>query len=105
MARFAFQLRLRPDRIEAYEVAHREVWPELLSLLKRVGIEQYSIFRRGVDLFLYLNVADFEQAWREIDASPVNQRWQERMAAMFETPADLQPGERFPMMREVFFLE
>jgi L-rhamnose mutarotase len=105
MARFAFQLRLRSDQIEAYEAAHREVWPELLSLLKQVGIEQYSIFRRGVDLFLYLKVADFAQAWRQIDASPVNQRWQERMAPMFETPADLQPGERFPMMREIFFLE
>ena len=105
MTRFAFQLRLRVDQIQAYEAAHREVWPELLSLLKQVGVEHYSIFRRGVDLFFYMQVPDFERAWNEIDNSPVNQRWQDKMTALFEPPADLQPGERFPMMREIFFLE
>ena len=60
MARFAFQLRLRPDTIEEYEKAHQQVWPELLAKIKEAGISHYSIFRRGVDLFLVLEVADFD---------------------------------------------
>lgn len=105
MERVAFRLRLRPGQIRAYEEAHRRVWPELLQLLKEVGISQYSIFRNGVDLFLYMHVDDFERAWSRLDAHPVNQRWQREMAPLFEPWADLAFGERFPMMKEVFFLE
>ena len=104
MARIAFRLRVRADRIAEYEEAHRHVWPELLSLLKSVGISQYSIFRSGVDLFFYLHVDDFERAWSQIDQSPVNQRWQQEMAPLFEPMGPTAPGERFPMMREVFYL-
>lgn len=105
MARYAFRLRIRPDKIQAYDEAHRQVWPELLQLLKDVGIQHYSIFRRGVHLFLYMQVDDFEQAWDEIDKSPVNRRWQAEMALLFEPLERPGPGERFPMMHEVFYLE
>jgi L-rhamnose mutarotase len=105
MARVAFRLRIRSDRIKDYEEAHRRVWPEMLQLLKRVGITQYSIFRRGVDLFLYMHVEDFERAWSELDNSPVNQRWQQEMKPLFEPLTDLEPGERFAMMHEIFYLE
>lgn len=105
MARFAFRLRVRAERIQAYEEAHRRVWPELLQVLKDAGISQYSIFRSGTDLFFYMHVDDFERAWQEIDRSPVNQRWQQEMAPLFEPLEDLAPDERFRMMREVFYLE
>jgi len=104
MARIAFRLRVRADRIAEYEEAHRHVWPELLSLLKSVGISQYSIFRSGVDLFFYMHVDDFERAWSQIERSPVNQHWQQEMAPLFEPMAAAASGERFPMMREVFYL-
>lgn len=105
MARVAFRLRVRPDRIEEYDEAHKRVWPELLALLKQVGISEYSIFRLGSDLFLYMHVEDFERAWSELDRSPVNLRWQQEMKPLFEPLTDLEPGERFPMMREVFYLK
>ncbi|MHB1744199.1 MAG: hypothetical protein ACYCRE_05440 [Acidobacteriaceae bacterium] len=34
----------------------------------------------------------------------MNTRWQEMMAQYFEPLEPLAPGERFPMMREVFYL-
>jgi len=105
MARVAFRLRVRPECIEAYEEAHRRVWPDLLALLKEVGISQYSIFRSGSDLFLYMHVEDFERAWNTLDQHPVNQRWQQQMKLLFEPLTGLAPGERFPMMREVFYLD
>ena len=105
MARVAFRLRIRSGCIEAYEEAHKRVWPELLQLLKNVGISKYSIFRHGTDLFLYMHVEDFERAWSELEKDGVNQRWQQQMKPLFEPLTDLQPGERFPMMREVFYLE
>jgi L-rhamnose mutarotase len=105
MPRYAFQLRIKPDAIEEYEREHQRVWPELLAKLKQVGISDYSIFRRGQELVLSLRVDDFDKAWDELDRDPVNQRWQQFMSRLFEPVPDLQPGERFAMMKEVFRLE
>lgn len=105
MPRFAFKLRLKPGAEDEYDREHQRVWPELLAKLKAVGISDYSIFRRDEDLILCLRVDDFDKAWDQLDRDPVNQRWQEFMSRLFEPVADLRPGERFAMMKEVFYLE
>ena len=105
MPRYAFKLRIRVDAVEEYDREHTRVWPELLAKLKEVGISDYSVFRRGQDLFLVMRVDDFDRAWDELDRDPVNQRWQEFMGRLFEPVPDLKPGERFAMMKEVFYLE
>ena len=104
LRRYAFMLRLRPGVEEAYEKAHRAVWPEMLELLKSVGIYEYSIFRRDDLLILTLRAADFEKSWSQLDNHPVNLRWQETMALLFAPLEGLRAGERFPMMDEVFYL-
>ncbi len=105
MPRYAFKLRIKSGAIEEYEREHQRVWPELLAKLKDVGISDYSIFRRGQDLVLVLRVDDFEKAWDELDRDPVNQRWQVFMSGLFEPVPDKQEGERFAMLKEVFYLE
>lgn len=105
MPRVAFRLRIRPEAIEGYERDHQRVWPELLVKLKEVGISDYSIFRRGQDLVLVMRVDDFDGAWSALDSDPVNLRWQREMAKYFEPVPDLEPGERFAMMKEVFYME
>jgi L-rhamnose mutarotase len=104
LKRFAFTLRLREGMEAAYDEAHKAVWPEMLSMLIRGGIQDYSIFRRGTLLFLTFMAADFESTWSQFDSDPVNLRWQQAMAPYFAPLQDLQPGERFPMMDEVFYL-
>jgi L-rhamnose mutarotase len=104
LKRYAFILQLREGAAEAYEKAHRDVWPEMLAMLKRGGISEYSIFRRGHLLFLTFRAVDFEATWSQFDNDPVNLRWQEAMAPLFAPNEDLLPGERFPMMKEVFYL-
>ena len=105
MPRYAFKLRIKPEAIEEYEIEHKRVWPELLAKLKAVGISDYSIFRRGQDLTLVLRCDNFDKAWDELDKDPVNQRWQVFMSRLFEPVPDVQPGERFAMLKEVFYLE
>jgi L-rhamnose mutarotase len=106
MERAAFMLRLKPGTADAYDEAHRQVWPEMLALLKSAGISEYSIFRRDELLILSLRVeVDFETAWQKIENDPVNLRWQQAMSTYFQPlDGELQPGERFPMLREVFYL-
>ena len=105
MQRVAFCLRLRPGAENAYDRAHAAVWPEMLALLKRAGISEYSIFRRDRLLILVMKVEDFDATWEKIEADPVNARWQAAMAPYFDAMDPLLPGERFPMMREVFYME
>ena len=105
MPRYAFKLQIKPNAIEEYEREHQRVWPELLAKLKEVGISDYSIFRRGQELVLYLRAEDFERAWDQLDRDPVNQRWQAFMSRLFEPVPDKRSGERFAMMKEVFYLE
>jgi L-rhamnose mutarotase len=89
---------------EAYDQSHQAVWPEMLALLKRSGVSEYSIFRRDELLILTMTVEDFDSTWDQIAADPINTRWQEAMAPYFQPITGLRPGERFPMMREVFYL-
>jgi L-rhamnose mutarotase len=105
MPRVAFRLRIKPHAIAGYEKDHAAVWPELLAKLKGVGISDYSIFRRGQDLVLVMQVTNFDAAWDALADDPVNLRWQAEMAKYFEPVPDLQPGERFAMMKEVFYME
>ena len=103
LKRFAFMLHLREGAAQAYDRAHREIWPEMIEMLKLGGIHEYSIFRRDNLLFLTFKAADLEATWSQFDRHPVNLRWQNAMAPLF-APHELKPGERFPMMEEVFFL-
>ena len=104
LKRFAFMLHLREGAAEAYDQAHREVWPEMLQMLKRGGIREYSIFRRDQQLFLYMQVANFQHVLSCMAASEVNLRWQKTMEPLFEPVPGKRPDEPFAMMTEVFHL-
>src|SRR6266436_1619103 len=56
--RSAFVLRVRPDKIDEYIQAHRNVWPELLAALRDAGIRNYTIFRNGNEVFGYFESDD-----------------------------------------------
>ncbi len=105
LPRVAFRLRIKAGKEAQYAAAHRNVWPALLSKLKGVGISEYSIFRRDRDLFLFMQVDDFEAAWRALDNDRSNLKWQQEMAKLFEPVLGLKPGEKFAMMKEVFYME
>lgn len=52
-----------------------------------------------------MRVKDFDRAWDALEKDLVNRRWQKEMSHLFEPVFDLQPGERFAMMKEVFYME
>ena len=104
MQRIAFQLRIRAGHEADYDESHRRVWPELLAELSANGVREYSIFRRGQELFLYMRVPDFNLFLDRMASSEVNRRWQEFMAPLFESVPSLAPGERVASMQEVFYM-
>ena len=100
--RSAFVLRVRPDRIEEYIEAHRNVWPEMLDALRAAGIRNYSIFRAGNDVFGYFEADDLDAAARSLARQDVSARWQDEMAALLEERV---PDAGPPALTQIFRLD
>jgi L-rhamnose mutarotase len=84
VTRVGFVLRVKPDRIDDYVAAHREVWPEMLRALKDAGIRDYSIFRDGNRVFGTFATDDLDATEAFLAAQPVCGRWQDAMAEYLE---------------------
>ena len=86
--RVALHTRVRADRIEAYEQAHREVPPELTSAIRAAGAGSWTIWRSGTDLFHLLECADYPALLAALEQLPVNIAWQARMAELLDVAHD-----------------
>ena len=104
MQRVAFLLQIKPGKIEEYEEAHRHVWPEMIAELEAAGVNEYSIFRRGLQLFLFMRTADFDRTQEYLARSAVNLRWQEAMAPLFDEVPGKEASEAFALAKEVFYM-
>jgi L-rhamnose mutarotase len=97
--RSAFVLRVRPDKIDEYVEAHRNVWPEMLDALRSAGIRNYTIFRNGNEMFGYFEADDLEAAGAYMAEQEVNARWQDAMAELLDERV---PDAGPPPLEEVF---
>lgn len=86
-----------------YQKRHNEIWPELVTLLKETGVEDYSIFleQRTGFLFGVLKIADGGKLI-ELSHHPVMKRWWDYMKDMMETNEDKSPVS--VPLQEVFYL-
>ncbi|MET8636895.1 L-rhamnose mutarotase [Streptomyces sp. NPDC004096] len=86
--RVALHTRVRADRIEAYEAAHREVPEELTRAIRAAGATSWTIWRSGTDLFHLLECENYPRLLAELEALPVNVAWQARMAELLDVVHD-----------------
>lgn len=100
--RSAFVLQVRPERVEEYVRAHREVWPEMLDAIRTAGIRNYTIFRHGNQMFGYFEGDDLEAAGQYLAEQEVSERWQDAMAELLEERV---PDGGPPPLEEVFRLD
>ena len=100
--RSAFVLRVRPDKIDEYVEAHRNVWPEMLDALRDAVIRTYTIFRNGNEMFGYFESDDLAAAGAYMAAQDVNARWQDAMAELLDERV---PDAGPPPLEEVFRLD
>jgi L-rhamnose mutarotase len=103
MQRIAFKMKLFKGKEDEYKKRHDEIWPELKSLLKTKGIEDYSIFldKETNDLLGVLKVED-SMKLDELPNHPVMKKWWSYMKDIMETNEDGSPVSI--RMSEVFYL-
>ena len=76
MKRVAFKMKLSDGYQDEYKKRHDALWPDLKTLLKKKGIEDYSIFldEETNDLFGYLRIED-QQLLSSLADHPEMKKW------------------------------
>ena len=100
--RTGFVLHVRPERIDDYVEAHRNVWPDMLEALSASGVRNYTIFRAGNSVFGYFEADDLEASARYLAALEVCARWQDTMAELLDQRV---PDAGPPALEQIFRLD
>ena len=104
MERYAWKARVLPGKLEEYKRRHAAIWPEMVEVLKRAGISNYSIWNTGDELFGYYECESRNEAARVQAESPVVDRWNEYMKDVMVMEMDPVTGAQ-PLMEEAWYLE
>jgi len=103
MQRIAFKMKLFDGFEDEYKKRHDTIWPELKTLLKETGVEDYSIFLDEETNILF-GVLKIKNALRldELPKHPVMKKWWAYMKDIMESNPDGSPVS-IPL-KEVFYL-
>ena len=102
--RYAWKAKVAEGKIEEYERRHREIWPEMVEVLKSAGICNYTIWNTGNDLFGYYECDSIEYAAKVQNDSEVVAKWDAYMKDILIMEKDPITGAQ-PMLRQVFRLD
>jgi len=76
MERALFYLRIFPGTEAEYDRRHAEIWPELVTEIRESGLRNMSGFRRGTDVWYYVEAEpDKKVAFEVHGPKPRNQEW------------------------------
>jgi L-rhamnose mutarotase len=105
MERFAWRAKVLDGKLEEYQKRHDEIWPELLVVLKKAGISNYSIWNNGNDLFGYFECDKGISFAAEVQASSsVVEQWNEYMKSVMLMELDPVTGAQ-PLMKNMFYMK
>jgi L-rhamnose mutarotase len=109
MQRYGSVIGVNQDRIEDYKRLHAAVWPDVLAMIARCNIRNYSIFLRQPEnlMFSYFEYhgTDFEADMRRMADDPKTLEWW-RVCGPCQAPlATREKGEWWAKMTEVFHAE
>ena len=107
MQRHGMVLKVRPDRLEEYKKYHAAVWPEVLDMIWRCNMRNYSIYCKDGYLFSYYEYVgdDYAADMAKMAADAKTQEWWAVMQPMQEPLPTRREGEWWAEMEEVFHLD
>jgi Uncharacterized conserved protein len=107
MKRFGQVIGVRPENLERYKKYHSAVWPEVLDMIKKCHMQNYSIFHKDNMLYAYFEYTgkDFAADMAKMAADPKTQEWWAIMEPMQDPVSTRKKGEWWADMEEVFHLD
>ena len=107
MKRIGQIIGVKPEHFESYKKYHAAVWPEILDMIKKCNIQNYSIFHKDGILYAYMEYtgADYEADMAKMAADPRTQEWWKVMRPMQSPVPTRKEGEWWADMEEVFHLD
>ena len=67
---------IRSGMAGEYDRVHATVWPKLEQRMRDLGVVQFSIFRRGEEVFAHLTVGDYPAFTKAYGADQLAQEWE-----------------------------
>jgi L-rhamnose mutarotase len=105
MEKYAWTGRIAPGMKAEYVKRHDEIWPEMVDLLKKAGIKNYTIWNVGDTLFGYYECEKgIKFAADTQSGSEVVARWDEYMKDILIMDKDPETGAQ-PLLEKVFELD
>ncbi len=106
MQRMGMVIGLKPEKIAEYKRLHADTWPEILDMISKCNITNYSIFLKEPENLLFgyweYTGTDFAADAAKMAADPKTQEWWDLCMPM-QLPLDTRKeGEWWAMMEEVF---
>lgn len=107
MKRYGMVIKLKPEKVDDYIKLHQQVWPEILAILSRYHVKNYSIFMKDHFLFGYLEYhgQDYLEDMKKVANESVTQEWWKLTAPCQEPLSTHKEGEWWSLMQEVFHME
>lgn len=109
MKRMGHVIKLNAETKPEYLRLHRETWPEILAIIARAGIRNYSIFLREPEdlLFSYWEYhgQDYDADMAVLAAEPCMKDWWAITDAMQTRLESAGEDEHWAPMEHVFFTD
>jgi len=107
MKRFGQLIGVRPEHFERCKKHHAAVWPEVLDMIKKCNMQNYSIFYKDNMLYAYFEYtgSDFAADMARMAADPKTQEWWSIMEPMQKPVDTRKSGEWWANMEEVFHID
>ena len=103
MKRIAFKMKLKSGFKEEYIKRHQEVWPEIVELIKKSGISDYSIFLdEETNILFGVQKESGGISSQELGNVVIQQKWWDYMSDIMEVNPDNSPIST--PLEEVFYL-
>jgi L-rhamnose mutarotase len=106
MQRMGMVIGLKPEKIAEYKRLHADAWPDILDMISKCNIRNYSIFLKEPENLLFgyweYHGTDFDADAAKMAADPRTQEWWDVCMPCQEPLDTRKDGEWWAMMEEVF---
>src|SRR3954469_8306776 len=110
--RYGSVVGVKDEKVAYYKELHAAAWPEVLEIIRRSHIQNYSIYLRKLAdgrnyLFSYFEYVgdDFAADAARIAAEPITQKWWTECIPCLDLLPNRGPNEIWSPMEEVFHLD